>query len=162
MRHEQIADRGSYNKVDVAAVWPVAPQMVPVPVPDMEAPQERQAFAPTPAAPDVPAGVGALIVGSYLSLIAAFAFATAGSAHSIFMITISALFVVTFFTVPRIFLKVEPKSGRRSTLEQFLAEGMDTLTGHSSGGAALVQMLIVPVFLTLAALAMGIAASFIF
>ena len=161
MRHEQIAARGSYNKVDIAALWPVAPQVAPVPVPDVEEPV-RIPMAPTPAAADVPAGVGVLIVGAYASLVAAFAFATAGSGHSIFMITISALFVVAFFTVPRIFLKVEPKGGHRPSLDRFLAEGMETLTGHSSGGAALVQILIVPVFLTLGALAMGIAASFIF
>lgn len=162
MRHEQIAARDSYNNVDVAAVWPVVPQMAPLPLPDAEAPQEQKPFVSTPSAPDVPAGVGVLIVAAYASLVAAFAFATAGTGHSIFMITISALFVVTFFTVPRIILGVEPKNGGRPSLERFLAEGMDTFTGHSSGRAALVQILIVPVFLTLGALAMGIAASFIF
>ena len=162
MRHEQIADKGSYKKVDVAAVWPVAPQMAPVPVPDVSETMQREAMAPTPAAADMPAGVGVLIVAAYASLIGAFAFATVASAHSVFMISISALFVVAFFTVPRIFFNVEPKAARRPSLDRFLAEGMETLTGHNSGRAALVQILIVPVFLTLAALAMGIAASFIF
>jgi hypothetical protein len=162
MRHEQIAASGSYNKIDIAAVWPVAPQVAPVPVPDAVEPEGRAPFAPTPSAPDVPAGVGVMIVASFVSLLAAFAFATVGSAHSIFMITISALFLVAFFTVPRIFLKIEPKSGARPTLERFMAEGMETLTGHSSGRAALIQILIVPVLLTFGALAMGIAASFIF
>ena len=36
-------------------------------------------------------------------------------------------------------------------------KGLDTLTGHSTGKDALVQMLIVPVLLTLGLLAMGIA-----
>jgi len=34
---------------------------------------------------------------------------------------------------------------------------MDTLTGHSSGRDALIQMMVVPVLLTLGLLAMGIA-----
>ena len=38
---------------------------------------------------------------------------------------------------------------------------MRTFTGHSSGGAALVQMLMVPAFLTLAVLAIGAAAAII-
>jgi 3-oxoacyl-(acyl-carrier-protein) synthase len=36
---------------------------------------------------------------------------------------------------------------------------METLTGHSTGGAALVQMLIVPVSLTFGILAMAVAAA---
>jgi hypothetical protein len=157
MRHEQILDRDSYTKVDVAAVWPVGGQIAPLPVPEL-APEVH--VAPTPSCADVPASVGGLIVASYAGLIAAFAVATVGSAHSWYMITISALFVVAFFTVPRIFLGIEPKQGARPDFDRFMAEGMQTLTGHSSGGAALVQMLIVPVSLTLGILAMAVAVSF--
>jgi len=161
MRHEQIKVKDSYGKVDVAAVWPSTGQVAPLPIPDIEPSAAQEVFRAAPAAPDVPAGVGILIAGSYAALVAAFAFATVASSHSIFMIVISALFVVTFFTVPRIFLGTEPKSGRRPTLERFLSQGMETLTGHSSGRDALVQMLIVPVSLTLGVIVMGIAAAFI-
>jgi hypothetical protein len=116
------------------------------------------AFAPTPAAPDVPACVGGFLFAAYSALVAAFAVAAAGSAQSIYAIAICALFVLMFFAVPRIFLLVEPRAGHRPTLERFMREGMQTLTGHSNGRDALVQMLIVPVFLTLGALGMGIAA----
>ena len=161
MRHEQILDRDSYTKVDVAAVWPVGGQVVPLPVPDVaQAPAPEVHAAPTPSCADVPASVGGLIVASYAGLIGAFAVATVGSAHSWYMITISALFVVAFFTVPRIFLGIEPKQGARPDFDRFMAEGMQTLTGHSSGSAALVQMLIVPVSLTLGILAMAVAVSF--
>jgi hypothetical protein len=162
MRHQQLADKDSYNKVDIAAVWSVSPQVAPLPVPDLDLQAAREPMAPTPAAPDVPAAVGKIIVGVYVGLLAAFALATAGSGHSIFMIVIAAIFLAAFFTVPYVFLGVEPKSGRRPLLGRFLEDGMDTLTGHSSGSAALVQMLIVPVFLTLGVIAMGIAAAFIF
>ena len=161
MRHEQILDRDSYTKVDVAAVWPVGGQVAPLPVPEAaQTPLEVHAV-PTPSCADVPAAVGGLIVASYAGLIGAFAVATVGSAHSWYMITISALFVVAFFTVPRIFLGIEPKQGARPDFDRFMAEGMQTLTGHSSGGAALVQMLIVPVSLTLAMLAIAVAVSVI-
>ena len=77
------------------------------------------------------------------------------------MIVIAALFVVMFFSVPRIFLAVEPKDGVRPSLDQFMANGTETLTGHNSGKAALVEILTLPVALTVAILAMGIAAAII-
>jgi hypothetical protein len=42
-----------------------------------------------------------------------------------------------------------------------MEQGMETLTGHSDAGAALVQMLIVPVLLTFAILATGIYAAIV-
>ena len=161
MRHEQIRAYDSYDRVDVAAVWPATTQVAPLPIPDIERPFDAEGFRAAPSAPDVPAGVGALIAAAYAALIAAFAFATVGSRESVFMIVISALFVVTFFTIPRIFLGTEAGTGARPSFERFLSEGMATMTGHSSGRDALVQMLIVPVFLTMGVLAMGIAAAFI-
>jgi len=156
MRHEQIADILSYRRVEVAAVWPVAGQVAPPPIPDSVDEPTADRFVPTPAAPDVPAGAAVLLIGSYAALLGSFALVTAGSALSIFAITICALFVAIFFAVPRLFFAVEPRHGRRVSLEQFLAGGMDTLTGHSSGRDALVQMMIVPVLLTFGVLLIGI------
>jgi hypothetical protein len=144
-------------------LWPSEPQVGQLAAVEIAAPQRAhlpsQAFAPTPAAPDVPAAVGVMIVASYAALIGAFALATARSAESIFAVTISALFVVVYFTVPRLFFRIEPKAGERVGFDRFMRKGLATLTGHSSGAAALVQMLVVPVSLTFAALAMGIAAA---
>ncbi|HEU0133605.1 MAG TPA: hypothetical protein VFR28_02190 [Allosphingosinicella sp.] len=161
MRHDQIHAKDSYDRIDVAAVWPVGIQVAPLPVPDLVRRDPAEPFEPTPSAPDVAAGVGRLIVAAYCGLIAAFAAATAGSGESLFAIAIAALFLAAFFTVPRLILAQELESGPRPSFERFLAEGMETLTGHSSGGAALVQMLIVPVFLTFGILAIGVAAAFI-
>jgi len=160
MRHQQALEKDSFAKVDVAALWPTGTQVAPLPVPDVDQPAVQLHTTPTPSCPDVPASVGGLIAASYAALIGAFAVATIGSAHSWYMITISALFVVAFFTVPRIILGMEPKQGVRPDFDRFMAEGMETLTGHSSGGAALVQMLIVPVSLAFGILAIAIAVSF--
>ena len=143
MRHQRALDKGSYDKVDAPLI----------------ATGQEHVQAPTPSAPDIPAAVGGMIVAAYAGLVAAFAIATVGSAQSIYAVTIAALFVVAFFTVPRIFLAVEPKERKRSSFDRFMLDGIQTLTGHNSGSAALVQMLIVPVSLTFAALAMGIAAT---
>lgn len=133
-----------------AAAWLASTTVAPLPYSGSERPRAAS------AAPDVPASVGGLIAFSYFALIGALFVATAGSGNSIFAITISALFVAIFFTVPRIFFAVEAMPERRPPIERFLKRGMQTLNGHSSGPAALVQMLVVPVFLTLAVLAMGL------
>lgn len=110
----------------------------------------------TAAAPDIPAGVGRLIVAAYVGLVLAlFAFFT-GSFLAAMVVTIAAGFVAIFFAVPRIFFALEPDQGRRPSLGDFFYDGVQTLTGHCKGKDALVQMLIVPVLLTLGLLAMGI------
>jgi hypothetical protein len=157
MRHEKIAVTDRLDSVDIAAVWPASAQIAPVPIPDIEPDRPQHAFLPTPAAPDIPAGVGMMIVAAYVALISAFAAATIRSADSVFLLVIIAFFVGMFFTVPRLFFAVEPRAGRRASFDRFMHQGIDTFTGHCSGGAALVQMLIVPVLLTFGVIAMGIA-----
>lgn len=162
MRHEVLKDRDSFDTVDVAAVWPASAQVAPLPIPEIERASDREPVYGEPAAPDVPVAVGGLIAAAYGSLIAAFAVATVASRESIFMIVVAAFFLFMFFSVPRLFFKYEADHDARPSLSRFMSEGMQTFTGRSSGGAALVQMLIVPVFLTLGVVAMGIAAAIIF
>jgi hypothetical protein len=157
MRYEQIRAKDSFTKVDVAAVWPVGAQVAPLLLIDIDRPAAAPAFVPTPAAPDVPAAVGKLIVGAYAALLGAFALATVGSAYSAFMITIGALFLVPYFTIPWLFFRQEPGRRARPGLERFMREGLETFTGHSTGAGALVQMLVVPVLLTFGVLLMAIA-----
>ena len=158
MRHERI------SQANVAAAWPrpidAFVPSVPLHADTRQAPADAAPAMPTPAVPDVAAGVGGLIVAAYLGLILTFFAFFAGSLESIFAISIAIGFVGVFFAVPRVFFSVEPDSGRRRpAMHEFMHRGMDTLTGHSSGRDALVQMLIVPVLLTFSILAMGIAAT---
>ena len=146
-----------HQPADDGALERVIPQ--PIAAPPELLPCPSASYYAAPAAPDVPASVGGLIAASYVTLIAALAIATTGSPLSTFAIVIAAFFVVMFFAVPRIFFGVEPQGGRRPALGQFIRDGMDTLTGHSSGSAALVQMLVVPVCLTLGVIAMGVIAA---
>lgn len=164
MRHKQVLAKESYKTVDIPAVWPRTPNILALDPPARtdEVQSEAASFQPTPAAPDIPAAVGGMIIGSYVALISAFAVGMAGSAQSIYALSVVGLFLVAFFAVPRIFFAIEPQQARRSTFDQFMKNGLETHTGHSSGKEALVLMLIVPVFLTFGALAMGIAAALIF
>lgn len=149
MRYEPVTFERRQPLDETAVSW-LAPVIAPLPSSNLE--PTRSA----PAAPDVPSSVGGMIAASYATLIGALFVATAGSASSIFAITIAATFVAIFFTVPRIFFAVEPMTEKRPAFGVLLKCGMDTLTAHCSGPAALVQMLVVPVFLTFAVLAMGL------
>jgi hypothetical protein len=138
----------------VAAVWPTAA------VEGRTAPAAAQAeeapFAATPAMADVPTGVARLIVAPYVALILVFFALFANSALAAFSIVICAFFVGMYFGVARIFLAVEAAPGHRPRFARFMHVGLDTLTGRSSGRDALLQMLIVPVLVTLGLAAMGI------
>jgi len=64
------------------------------------------------------------------------------------------VFIVAAFVTPALWARVAgDQPGRVQTLDEFMAEGVETATGHLSGGAAAVQVLILPVLLTLWALA---------
>ena len=159
------------TKIDVRYdedVWPVLsrddafPRLVETTAdeattsPASAAPSPSLPFRPAAAAPDVPAAVGILLFACYLALISALAIATAGPGESKFALVIAALFVVAFFTVPRLILAQEPVDGARMTMDRFLAGGIETFTGHCSGRAALVQMFVVPVLLALGVLSIAI------
>lgn len=156
MRDESLDFERRLDAEDVAAVWPTSPQMAPIPVPEPVAATAADLPSPAPAAPDIPQSVGGLLALAYAALIGALAIATVGSLHSLFAIVIAAAFVAIFFSVPHIFLSIDPGSERRASLDQFLRSGIQTFNGHSTGKDALVQMLIVPALLTLAILAMGV------
>jgi Flp pilus assembly protein TadB len=63
-------------------------------------------------------------------------------------------FVLAAFVTPALWAKLQPQqSGRLPNWSEFMEEGVDTATGRLSGGAAIVQVLILPALLTLWALA---------
>ncbi len=110
---------------------------------------------PSAAVPDMPKAAGILMIGSYAALMGAFV-VTIHGARADFAIVIAAFYLAMFFAIPAIFLRVERDCGRRPDLLEFLDRGIETATGRISGSGALVQMLIVPVLLAFAILAMGI------
>lgn len=125
-----------------------------VEAPTPEAAREQRA-QPAAAAPDMPKAAGIFMIASYAALMGAFV-VTIHGARADFAIVIACFYVAMFFAVPAIFFGVEDDRVRRPSLLEFLDRGVDTATGRISGGGALVQMLIVPVLLAFAILAMGI------
>lgn len=111
------------------------------------------------AVPDLPREVGLMILGSYGAIMAAFLALFMRSEDAAMMVVISTLYVVIYLTVPAIFLKTEGRSGRRS-MAAFMADGIETWTGHVGGRAALVQILSIPLTIALAVTAIGIVFRF--
>ena len=141
MRHEQLKNLEAFDIVEPAAITAVAAN-----------PQ------PEKAVPDVPASVGVALIGAYVSIVALFALTIATAGEAPLMIGIDVAFLAAFFTVPALFLKFEGDPAKRPSFLKFLDQGMQTYTGHVSGGGALVQMFVVPVLLAFGVLCIGITA----
>lgn len=133
------------------SVWPVLGGQQ-TREPEQVTAHEARPFQPEPAAQDVPAFVGGMMAGTYFALIGALALATAGPGQSGLALAIAGFFVAIFFAVPWLIFRQEPANSRRTGMPRFLAQGIQTYTGPCTGKAALVQMLIVPVLLTLGVL----------
>lgn len=138
MRHEQLEKSETFDVVDAAELQPKV--------------------RPEAAVPDVPAAVGVMMVGIYVLIIGLFALTIATAGTAPFMIAVDAMFLAAFFAIPTIFLKQECDPSRRPGMSRFLTQGMQTYTGHVTGGGALTQMFVVPVLLAFAVLAIGIIA----
>ncbi len=154
MRHENINKPSGIDALDVAAVWPDAASFA------RDAGMARDGLA-APSAPDVPVSVGALIAGAYATLLGALALATVAPGPSLFVIAIAAFFLFMFFMVPATFFGVENMGATRAQMSEFWKRGIDTQTGHSTAGEALVQMLVVPSSLLFGVACMGIAIAWI-
>jgi hypothetical protein len=146
MRHQEVHNTEAFDVVDLATRWPDRAAELGIPA---EVKGET-------AAPDMPAAAGGMMVAVYVALMGAFALAFGHGGPAGFVILIGTFFVGMFFAVPLIFLRLEDDGSRRPSLTAFLEQGIDTATGRISGGGALVQMLIVPLLLACAILAIGI------
>lgn len=94
------------------------------------------------------------MIAAYAALMGAFLITIHG-ARADFAIFIGIFYLGMFFAIPALFLGLERDPSRRPDLVEFLDRGLETATGPISGSGALVQMLIVPVLLAFAILAMG-------
>ena len=138
MRHQELRNPDAYDLVEA---------------PTAEAAGEEA--QPASAAPDMPKAAGVLMIASYAALMSAFVVTIHGP-RADFAIVIGAFYVAMFFGVPAVFIGIERDGARRPGFFEFLDRGVETATGRISGTGALVQMLIVPVLLAFAILAMGI------
>lgn len=154
MRYTRIDSGHAADNANVAAVWPRIEEALAARGSAIV--EQPVLLAPAAAAPDVPAAVGRMIVAAYAALLGVFFALFARSPAAFFAIAVCAVFMTAFFTVPRLFFAVEAGAERRPSLARFMRVGLDTPTGRCGGGEALVQMLIVPVLLTVGLASIGI------
>jgi len=109
------------------------------------------------AAPDEPAAVGFLILASYGMMLTVMFLGYAHGASATMVVTISMLYICIYLAVPTIFMRIE--GATPMPLQRFLASGLETWTGHVSGKNAIIQILTIPVAITLALAAIATVAA---
>jgi hypothetical protein len=115
---------------------------------------------PQPAAPQLPAAVGWLMLLAYAASMGTFLLFFGGSGPTAFVIAIGFFFLAVYAAVPFAFLRMQPRHGAQPTWARFLDRGLDTWTGHLSGRQALFQIMAIPVALAIAVVGIGLAAHF--
>ena len=150
MRHQDLRS----DTHNVAAVWPDLQVALAASTP---ASPKTALPQPATAMPDLPIGAARLVVSAYAGLTGVLFAFFAGSPLATFSLAICAFFVAMFFAVAKAFLAVEADPSVKPSMDRFMRDGIDTLTGRCGGRDALVQMLIVPVLLMLGLSAMGVA-----
>jgi len=106
---------------------------------------------------DLHPGVYVSFVGCWAALIAVFLATFAESPFTLFMLAVVIGYSIMFFGVPYVMSRVAPPKtdiGNVAFLD-FLRGKVQTLTGPVSGSEALMQVLMVPVALTLGGIAIG-------
>jgi len=106
---------------------------------------------------DLHPSVYKLFTASWAALIAVFVATFAESPFTLFMLAVVIGYAIMFFGVPYVMSRVaKPETNVGSTsFADFLHGQVQTLTGPVSSAEALMQVLMVPVCLTLGALAIG-------
>jgi hypothetical protein len=152
MRHEELKNRDDFDVVEISTLdGPASAALA-----ELDLGRQR---LPEAAVPDVPRAVGVFMAVVYAAIVGLFALTIANAGQAPFMIAIDLLFLIAFFAVPMIMLKLERDPARRPSMSRFMSQGMQTYTGHVSGAGALAQMFVVPVLLAFAVLAIGIIAA---
>ena len=118
--------------------------------------EDRAPFMPEGSVPDLPVGVGVLLVAAYGAILGAFLLAFAGDAEVGLVIGVCAVYLAVYLGVPAVMLRIEPKATSRPGMGDFFEKGLQTWTGHVTAKEALAQMLTIPAALTVAAVGIGV------
>jgi len=108
---------------------------------------------------ELPTALYAASIGSYLAFLAIMAVGFQ-SPDMILPMVIFVAFIAILFGTPMMWARMKPDHDSRAlTMSQFLARGIETHTGHNTGGTAAVQMLILPVLVVLWGIAVVVVAA---
>lgn len=78
--------------------------------------------------------------------------------HAVFV-----FFIIAYFAVPGLWARMKPEENESRALswDEFMARGIKTATGHASGQEAAVQVIMLPAFILLWAVAVAIIAALV-
>lgn len=116
-----------------------------------------RAFAVPAVHEDIHPGVYKAFVGCWAALIAVFFATFAESPFTLFMLSVVTGYAIMFFGVPYVMSRVAPPATHVADVSffDFLRGEVETSSGRISGMEALMQVIIVPLALTLGGLAIG-------
>ena len=143
------------NPVEPVATMPSALSHGAVPAAEYLRPA-APAHARSRVYADIPPSVYMAFIACWTALVAVFWFTFAESPNAAFMVAISTAFAIMFFGVPIALYRLgyqKPVSG--PSLYSFLNGRVQTLTGPLDGFDALVQVVLIPVCLTIGAAAIS-------
>jgi hypothetical protein len=108
---------------------------------------------------ELPAAVYRSVIAAFGAIIVIAWFAFGGSADSDLALGFATVLTVVFFALPIIVRRTAAARSSESSisLDQFLRARVDTATGPLDGGQAWLQILIIPLALTFAAVVIGLA-----
>lgn len=152
--HHASPERGFFTP-EAPGLAPTSPPMTGRPI-GLEEPRQPQLGEPS--CDDVPAAVGLLIAAAYIGILIAFGLVFSGSSDVLFMLGVCAVYLAVYLGVPTLFLKMEQRGRAGSTRGwgDFLRSGLATATGRTEAGAALAQILTIPVSLVAAVFGIGL------
>lgn len=105
---------------------------------------------------DMPPGVYKVAVFCWAAFMAVFWITFFFSTSALFMVIVGTVYAVMFFGVPYVMSRMAPKSSFPS-MREFIHGRLDTFCGPIEAGEALLQVLLVPLALTVGGIAIGIA-----
>jgi hypothetical protein len=98
---------------------------------------------------ELPAGLFAAMAGLFFAAAGVMAFGFAAP-MMVVPTAIIAVFIAMFFAVPALWMRMKPEHPQRLTSwSRFRQQGIMTAYGHSTAGAATIQVLILPVLILL-------------
>jgi hypothetical protein len=162
MQTRQISKRGERNwgVTAGAAVKPIVPEAQV----ESFVYQSREAAAtarpPATARQDLHGGIYAIYVLCWLALFGIFALTFLGHPYALYMVGDAVVSSSSLFIVPALIMRTGRKAAltprdATTSLGEFLRGEFDTLTGPLNGVEALIQVLLVPVCLTIGAVAIS-------
>jgi len=111
---------------------------------------------------ELPAGIYVAMAAMFLGFVGVLSFAFRNPEMAL-PFGVFVAFITAFFVVPGLWARMKPEASRTPSLDwsRFMAEGVVTATGHSSGREAMVLALLLPFLIFCWAIAVAAIAAFV-